>query len=138
MTYTIKLVGLECFKAEEVDGDEIYIKLNGKKVWEAAPDKMSARPEHDDWVSHYDFEGGRKQTGVGWVPLAAYNPHEFEFKNQSGDSVLQLWDADVLTDDDLLGQTPIDQSQASGGHISVVFQRVGAHYRLTYKVEVDG
>ena len=43
--------------------------------------------------------------------------------------------ADVLTQDDLLGQTPIDASQASGGHISVIFQRDGAHYRLTYQVE---
>ena len=30
------------------------------------------------------------------------------FKDQTGDSVLELWDTDVLTSDDLLGQTPID------------------------------
>ena len=138
MAYTLKLIGLECFKAEEIDGDEVYIKLNGTQVWEAAPDKMSPQPQADDWVSHYDFAGGRKLTHLGWVPLMPYNREAFIFKDLSGDSVLQLWDADVMTSDDLLGQTPIDQAQASGGNISVVFQRVGAHYRLTYKVEAQG
>lgn len=138
MTYTISLIGLECFKAEEIDGDEIYINLNGAKVWAAAPDKMSPHPDADDWVSQYDFAGGRKHSHLGWVPLMPYNPEAFVFKDQSGASVLQLWDADVLSSDDLLGQTPIGPSQASGGNISVVFQRVGAHYRLTYKVEVQG
>ncbi len=135
MTYTIKLVGLECFKAEEVDGDEIYVKLNGAKVWEAQPDKMSYAVTESHHVNQFDFAGGRKHTRDGWVPLMPYNPGAFVFKDQSGDLVLQLWDADLLTSDDLLGQTPIDASQASGGNISVVFQRAGAHYRLTYKVE---
>jgi hypothetical protein len=136
MTYTIKLVGLECFRAEEVDGDEVYIKVNGAKVWEATPDKMLPVPEFEGIVSHYDFAGARKHTHDGWIPLMPYVPGHFVFKNQTGDSVLQLWDADVMTSDDLLGQTPIDETQASGGNISVVFQRLGAHYRLTYKVEV--
>ena len=57
MAYTIKLIGLECFKAEEVDGDEIYVKLNGAKVWEANPTRCIPTPEHDGLVSHYDFAG---------------------------------------------------------------------------------
>ena len=138
MAYTIKLVALECFKPEETDGDEIYIKLNGKKVWEATPDVISAQFDSSDTVSQYDFAGGRKLTRLGWFPLTSYNPEAFVFKDQSGDTVLQLWEADTLTSDDLLGQTPINASQASGGDISVVFQRLGANYRLTYKVEVQG
>ncbi|MFN8452439.1 MAG: hypothetical protein U0521_28510 [Anaerolineae bacterium] len=137
MAYTIRLIGLECFRAEEVDGDEIFIKLNGKKVWEANPDKMLHAPESDGMVSQYDFAGARKRTRAGWIPLMPYQPGQFVFRDQTGDSELQLWDADVLTSDDLLGQTPIDASQASGGNISVVFQRLGAHYRLTYKVEAQ-
>lgn len=138
MVYMIRLVALECFQAEEIDGDEIYIKLNGEKVWEASPDKMNSRPEASDWVSHYDFADGRKLTTLGWVPLTPYDPQAFLFRDQSGDSVMQLWESDRLTSDDLLGQAPIDASQASGGSISVVFQRVGARYRLTYKVEAEG
>ena len=135
MAYVIKLIGLECFTAEEIDGDEIYVKLNGTKVWQAHPDKMTHVPKDDHHVNQYDFVKGLKHTHAGWIPMMPYNPDEFVYKDQSGRSVLQLWDADVLTSDDLLGETPIDQSQASGGNISVVFRRAGAHYRLTYKVE---
>ena len=137
MTYTIKLIGLECFKTEELDGDEVYIKLNSEKVWEANPDKLGAHFEGSDWVSQFDFAGGRKLTHLGWVALTPYNPEEFVFKDQAGGSVLQLWETDTLTSDDLLGQTPIDATQASGGNISVVFRRLGADYRLTYKVEAQ-
>lgn len=137
MAYTIRLVGLECFRAEEVDGDEIYIKLNGAKVWEAHPDRMHPAPERDGLVSHFDFVGARKLTHAGWIPQMPYQPDTYILKDQTGAAVLELWDTDVLTSHDLLGETPIDANQASGGNISVVFQRSGAHYRLTYKVEVQ-
>ena len=137
MAYSIKLVGLECLKAEELGGDEIYIKLNDEKVWESNPDKLGAHFEGSDWVSQYDFTGGRKLTRLGWVALTPYNSEDYVFKDQAGGSVLQLWETDTLTRDDLLGQTPIDASQASGGNISVMFQRLGADYRLTYKVEAQ-
>ncbi len=136
MAYTIRLVGLECFRASEVDGDELYIKLDGAKVWEAHPEKMTPTPEHDGLVSQYDFVGARKLTHTGWIPLMPYQPEQYVFKDRSGATVLELWDANVLTSHNLLGETPLDASQASGGNISVVFQRSGAHYRLTYKVEV--
>ena len=137
MAYTIRLVGLECFKSEEIDGDEIYIKLNGKQVWEAHPEKMSHLLDQNVSVSHFDFAEGRKLTSRGWVLMPSYQPESYVFKGQSGDSVLQVWDADSLTSDDLLGQSPVDASQSSGGNISVVFQVMGAHYRLTYKVEAE-
>ena len=135
MTYTIRLIGLECFVAQEMDGDEIYVKLNDLKVWAAHPDRMTHVPTDDHHVNQFDFATGRRHTHSGWTALPAYNPEAFIYRAQSGRSVLQLWDADAATRDDLLGETPIDQSQASGGSISVVFRRAGAHYRLTYKVE---
>jgi len=36
MTYTIKLISLECFKAEKSTGT-VYLKLNGAKVGKPAP-----------------------------------------------------------------------------------------------------
>ena len=136
MTYTINLVALECFEAQEIDGDEVYIKLNDDKVWSVHPERMSHTADHAHFVSQFDFAGGRKLTQEGWKLIAPYNPDDYRFTGQSGDSVLQLWEVDLLTSDDLFGQTPIDETQASGGNISVIFRRLGAHYRLTYKVEV--
>lgn len=137
MAYTIRLLGLECLMSQEIDGDEIYLKLNGAQVWEAQPDKMSHLLDQNVSVSAFDFATGQKLTGKGWVLMPAYKPDQFILSGLNGDSVLQIWDADMLTSDDLLGQTPIDASQASGGKISVVFQRIGAHYRLTYQVELE-
>ena len=136
MAYTIHVVALECLKSEEVDGDEIYLKCNGAKFWECAPDKMCAVVDHADFVNHYDFVERRKHTGQGWVALPpSFTPASVSVRVASGGATVQLWEADLLSDDDLLGQTPIDETQASGGNISVVFQRHGAHYRLTYRVE---
>lgn len=137
MTYLIRIVALECLMSEEIDGDEIYIKLNGVPIWEAQPDKMSHLLDQAVSVSSFDFSTGQKLTSKGWVLMPAYKPEQFILKGLTGDSVIQIWDADNLTSDDLLGQTPVDASQASGGKISVVFQRLGAHYRLTYQVEVE-
>lgn len=137
MTYTIRLVNLECVTSEEVDGDETYLTLNQRKIWEAHPDKMSHDVSKKGSVSQFDFAEGRKKTSTGWESVSNFQPSSVVFKRQSGESVLQLWDADTLSSDDLLGETPVDESQASGGNISVVFQRRGAHYRLTYKVEAE-
>ena len=136
MAYTIKLIGLECFQAEEIDGDEIFIKLNGEKVWES-PDKMNiARPEA--LGQPVRFCRWTQANAGGWVPLMPYDPHAFLFHRSVGRfRCCNYGKTDTLTSDDLLGQTPIDASQASGGSISVVFQRLGAHYRLTYKVEAE-
>jgi hypothetical protein len=135
MAYTIRLIALECLRSEELDGDEVYIKCNGAKIWEAAPDKMHSVIDHDEFVNHFDFAEGRKQTKTGWVALQPFKPEAFAVRAERADSVIQLWEADLLNPDELLGQTPVDASQASGGSISVVFQRLGANYRLTYRVE---
>jgi hypothetical protein len=137
MPYTLKLLGLECFRAEEIDGDEIYVTLNGVRIWQAHPDRMGPPPAVAGRVSHFDFAAGRKLTAQGWIPMMPFNPSEFTHRHLTDAASVQLWDADTLTSDDLLGETPIDESQAGGGSISVVFQRLGAHYRLTYKVEVE-
>ncbi len=135
MAYTIHLIALECLKAEELHGDEVFIKCNGVKVWEAHPDRMRAVIEDNNFVDHFDFVGGRKHNREGWHALDPFDPETFTISVESGGVALQLWEADTLTSDDFFGQTPVDETQASGGNISVVFQRLGANYRLTYRVE---
>lgn len=137
MTYTLKLLGLECFKAEEIDGDEVYMTMNGATIWKAHPDRMGPPSTVAGRVSQYDFAAGRRLTAQGWIPMMPFNPSEFTHRNLTEAVSLQLWDADTFTSDDLLGETPIGESQAGGGHISVMFQREGARYRLTYTVEVQ-
>ncbi len=137
MAYRIRLVSLECVAPQEIDGDETYISVNDAKIWQAHPDKMTHVLSHANHINQVDFAAGRKYTGAGWVALNNFQPESGVVPGLSGTTMLQLWDADSLTADDLLGETPIDASQVSGGNISVVFQRSGANYRLTYKVEAE-
>lgn len=137
MPYTLRILSLECVTSEEVDGDETYLKLNDRKVWEAHPDKMSHAHSFDRSVSQFDFAEGLRKTGEGWAQIPGFQSESLVFNGLSGKSVLQLWDADTLNADDLLGEAPVDETQASGGNISLVFQQRGAHYRLTYRVEAE-
>jgi hypothetical protein len=135
MPYTLRLLTLECIQAQELDGDEAYITLNGRKVWSAGRDKMSHDLSHAHRCSEVDFAGGRKLTHEGWISISPFDPGAFIVTGLSGGTVLQLWDDDLLTRDDLLGETPISEADIGHGHIRVVFTRDGARYRLTYQVD---
>jgi hypothetical protein len=134
--YTLHILGLQCFEAQEANGDEVVITVNDVKQWEAKPEVMSHVLNNDRKVSHYDFAGGRKLTREGWLLMTPYNPGQFVIKGLTGTTVLKLWEEDRLTRDDLIGQAPISAADAAGGSISVVFEAHGARYRLTYRVEV--
>lgn len=135
--YTLRLLSLECLQAQELDGDEAYLTLNDQRIWAAAPDKMLGTPNQPMHVSHYDFAAGRKLTRDGWVAIDAFQPERFIFTGLRGQAMLRLWDADILTSDDMLGETPISARDGAHGHIAVMFTREGAQYRLSYAVDVE-
>jgi hypothetical protein len=135
MAFSIHLLRLECLGAQEVDGDETYMKVNSVVTWRSAPDKMHHVPEFDNHVAEYDFVEGRKRSHNGWVAMTPFDASAFVLRDCQGTVTVEIWDADTLTGDDSFGATPIDSTQAAGGEISVMFQRDGANYRLTYRVE---
>lgn len=135
MAYTLRLVKLECTQSQEVGGDEAYLTLDGDKIWEAGRDKMSHDLSHANRSSEVDFENGRLLTHEGWVGMSVFDPNAYIFSGLSGTKVVQLWDDDLLTSDDLLGETPISEADIGRGNISVLFTRDGARYRLTYQVD---
>ena len=135
--YRLTLMKLECLASQEIDGDELYITLNGRTIWRAHPDKASHLRDRERRISAFDFANGRKLAPEGWRLMTPYNPSTFVLKNLSGESLLQIWDADALNRDDLLGETPISAADVGRGSIAVVFQRDGGHYRLTYRVDAE-
>lgn len=135
--YRLTLMKLECLESQEIDGDEVYITLNGRTIWRAHPDKASHLRDRDRQISAFDFANGRKLASEGWRMMMPYDPGRYVVKNLAGESLLQIWEADVLNRDDLLGETPISAADAGRGSIAVVFQRDGGHYRLTYRVDEE-
>ncbi|MEM1406326.1 MAG: hypothetical protein AAGG59_06090 [Bacteroidota bacterium] len=75
----LKLLQLICYRADEGDGDEIFLKQNGKKVW----------PEDQKYL--------RVSEGTVKMNLAL----DIELGSQV---VLELWDYDVLSPNDRLGE----------------------------------
>lgn len=136
MPYTVRLHGIRCLSAHELDGDEVYLRFGGRQVWTSAPDRMTPRPARAQQVSAYDFTQGRKHTVDGWALIAPYNPDDFVFRDQAGLTTFQLWEDDTLSDD-YLGKTPVSAHDAGRGRISTAFSHNGAHYLLTYEVLAD-
>mgnify|MGYP000113433595 CR=1 FL=1 len=133
--YTLRLIWLECMQVQELDGDEIYLALGDRLVWKAAPLKLHDKPQNATQIRAFDFENGRQLTHDGWQAMAAFQESQFMIPIISGEHVLRLWEADVLTSDDLLGETPISVRDDHHGEIMVMFNRDGAHYQLRYRVD---
>lgn len=133
MTYNLQLIAIKCIEAQELNGDEVVIKLNGAKVWQSGRYRLHPRPTHDDQVSEFDFAGGRRHGAAGWEMLTPYNPKDFVFTSLSGDSLFEVWEADFLRND-FLGRSPITERDAGRGQIAISFVRDGANYLLTYQV----
>ncbi|WP_258104436.1 hypothetical protein [Marinoscillum sp. MHG1-6] len=74
----IRLTSVQCTTPDEIDKDEMYLKMNGKKIW----------PEGD---SFYRLDTGDK------VELG------LEIEVQEGWNEIELWDYDYVSLNDLLG-----------------------------------
>lgn len=75
---TIKITSIECTTPDEIDKDEMYLKMGGEKIW----------PEGDRYH--------RVDTG-DVVQLA------LELKVAEGWNEIEVWDYDYLSRNDLLG-----------------------------------
>ncbi|MBZ0294355.1 MAG: hypothetical protein K8L99_17465 [Anaerolineae bacterium] len=135
-TYTVQLLWLKCVQSQENDGDEIYIKFNGRKVWSTWAQKMHSHPTgiHFDEIN---FESGRLHQQAGWTPMKKFDASAYRFSGLSGDSMFEVWDANRFLPDDFLGRTPVRAADAEHGHIQAVCARDGAHYVLTYQVLLE-
>ncbi len=131
MAYSLQLLALECMQPQELDGDETYLTLDGRQVWSAGEYRMSRTLAAANRCSQVDFAAGRVLTRDGWVDV---EQEPMVFPGLAGQVMAQLWDSDSLTSDDLLGETPISETDSGRGKISVQFTRDGGIYRLTYAV----
>ena len=78
--YTLRLNMLNCYMVEEHDFDDVYLKIDGRKIW---PKNRKNQPMHADSTSTLDVE----------IPGI-----------QFGSKVeIELWDWDLISRNDLLG-----------------------------------
>jgi hypothetical protein len=110
MVYKLRLLKLYCYLPDESDGDEIYIILNGQRIW----------PKEEKYKTIVD-----KETAL-----------DFAMEINKGDSLeLELWDYDVLSRNDLLGKLTLVAS--AHGKYLVDFVKTGpdkSKYGLEYEL----
>jgi len=138
-TYSVHLLSLRCIEAQELDGDETYIRFNQRKIW-SVPGRyrMHEHPRHEHHFDEFDFVNGRLHEKDGWKEVKPFQAADFVFSGQTAESSFQIWEADFFTPDDNLGRTNVSANDIGRGSISVAFNADGARYILTYQVVADG
>lgn len=136
-TCVLHLMALECQLAQELDGDEIYLRLNGEKVWGVGRHAhMRQNPDKAQFFDSVNFEEGTRHGVNGWEPLPNFTPASLTWRFQD-DALIEVFEEDNFSSDDLIGRQHISVKDVGHGAITVHFERDGARYALTYRVEPD-
>ena len=109
MLYKFKLLKLHCHLSDESDGDEIFILMNGQKVW----------PVNEKY-----------QTVKAQETIL-----DLGFEVNKGDEIdFELWDYDLLSKNDLLGRLKIIAS-AHGKYVNDFIKTGDDHSRYSLEYE---
>jgi hypothetical protein len=138
MRYKVTLLNLKCLVSQEDDGDEVYITLNGKKVWSVQGDcVMHQRPHKPHQMKEIDFAAGRYLSPDGWQPLPDFDPASVVFRGLTGAGNFQVWDHDNFSRDDFFGKILFSENEAGHGHINGVAASDAAHYVVIFEVVAE-
>ena len=137
--YTLRLLKLECLQQQELDGDEVFITIGDRIIWQSERLRLTmvAELRRPEQFNVYDFERGMLHGIKGWVRDVVYTPSDFELTNLGDSLTLQLWESDGIFKggDDMLGQVVVSPLAArSKTNTVVTFSDKDARYRLTYRV----
>jgi hypothetical protein len=134
-TCVLHLMALECLLAQELDGDEMYLRLNGEKVWGVGRhEHMRQNPDKPNYYAAVNFTEGTRRGMNGPEPMPGFNANSLSWRFVD-DAVIELFEADSFSSDDLIGRQQVSARDVGHGAITVHFERDGAKYALTYRVE---
>ena len=132
-SFTLRLIGIRCVTAQEANGDELTLQIDGETVWSAAPFHMSQHLSNLTRISEVDFEQGRRLTMNGWEAIPNFDAASMTFPNRESSTSIRLYEHDRFGDD-FLGEVIAGTRDAGGGRIQIAFTQDGAHYILMYQV----
>ena len=142
MGFTLHLLTLDCHASQEMDGDEIYMKLNDKIIfsWKGMGRKFSDSIKNSKLVDQYDFRIAKARAVEGMVP-GDYQPSDFVIQTDDASLKIELWESDegefMRGEDDFLGEIIVYADEASQNEVTKVFQRKEVDYQLTYRVTTN-
>lgn len=139
--YTYRVLAIACQQAQERDGDEIFLRVDGQTLWAAeyVNTKMHHQPSRNIEVSQFDFMNRRALGRNGWQTNELIQPSDFIFDGMTGPIILELWEEDnfLRGGNDFLGTVTISPAQAGQGAVTQVLATRRAVYAITYEVLFD-
>lgn len=133
--FALQLISLRCITAQEADGDEIYLNVDGHTVWSVGRLRMRDQLQADDQLDEVDFVHGRLHTRQGWLPMQDFNVSDFRLEINGETARLEVRERDLLLGDDQIGDVMISRADSAHGQIQLAFTAEGAHYVLRYEVD---
>ncbi len=88
---TVQLKSIICILNDEIDKDEVYLKMNGKKIWPKG-------------AAYKSMDSGEK------VDMS------LQFDVPEGEINIELWDFDLLSKNDLLGTFKLQVDDRKGNY----------------------
>lgn len=139
--HTLKLISITCQQAQERDGDETYLRVDGQTVWSVlrVGRKMQNPPTRLNEIETFDFSECKMLGKNGWQTTTEYSPDDFEFSGLTGPVTVELWEADSFLrgGDDYLGKVIISPAQSGQGILKAVFYADNTSYVFAYEMVSD-
>ena len=136
--FTLRLIRLQCLSGQERDGDEVYLKVADRTVWDVQQFgyKMSDKFLRGKVCTEFNFRDCTYNTPKGWQATPNYRPDHFILKGFTEPVTVQLWEEDSFLrgGDDLLGEVVVQPTQCRFDEVECDFDQGGAFYRLTFAV----
>lgn len=109
---TIRIKSVQCTTPDEIDKDELFLKMNGKKIW----------PEGERY--HRVDTGDKEEINL-------------DFEVKEGWNEIEVWDYDFVSRNDLLGVFKFNVNESPGQYstsMKLLERNSTASYYLYWEV----
>jgi len=136
---TYEFISLKCVSQNEIGGDEIFVEYVGEQVFPQAGFQARFKAGRTIVNLEAQLDGAARVKHLelpGAHPVEEYEGVEkfLRFDVPEHGLVVQLWEHDILTRNDLLGKIVVFPTPTKGPVVKLLDKALTGAYELTYQV----